>query len=268
MSEIICLRRKGGARPPRHIRGINWASPLAAGLVGAWPLMGDYREISTGIGAGRATTGSPAFEAWSLGGLAFTTDASNDGASLPITSAQRVGSDFAIALWIKTTSLSNTIYAEINGNSGWSIQQSNFGPTGSVKLNAGGTNKEINTSATIHDGEPHLVGFNKDPTAANGTAWVDGTEGTSGTPDIQTPVYGADVDIGLGARSGVAAALGSWGHLLLWSRQLSSAEWAALYGSRHRFDIYDQGRRFFSFPASATALDLRFIRSRRHAYRL
>lgn len=172
-----------------------------------------------------------------LNSLSF--DGINDIASVPH-SAILIPDAFSVSMWLKTTTTSNLVAAEKDGNNGWSIQTANSiiagnfgGPVGQVVLACGVGSNRLRSGVAINDGNWHHVVVVSDFIGGVARIYVDGahTSPTSGLGSTinGTPSYGAGPLVFGQRPTNIAPFLGSIDSVRYYSRAVSSQEVEQLY---------------------------------------
>ncbi len=264
MATIIRIPRKSRARAPQRITGINWASPLAQGLVSVTSTQ--PRDLVTGGEFTRNVGVAPRGGQLDTVGIEGGNGTSNDWYRALTTAEKTLTSNVSVAAWVW---VNNTPSAQNEGFYTWgggTVTDYHgvlllAAPDGSVRcavgngLDSGATGRRTTLSSTT--GFPvqqwnlvvatTLGGNNYADLFVNGVRDVASTSGTGN---------------GLGYDATSATGIHGWdsGSTMLdgvlfcgmtWGRILSDIEIRALYNPATRWDIYDQGYRHISLPAAA-----------------
>ncbi len=116
-----------------------------------------------------------------------------------LTDLSRTNGGFTVIAGVNYTGTANQVVAEINANSGWTIQTLTFLLCG---VSGTAASLRLHTSA-INDGLNHLVHFSFNPIVTDDEVYVDGLNDTVNQPTIDNdPNYGVVTDIDLFSRNG------------------------------------------------------------------
>jgi hypothetical protein len=249
---------RSGARAPQRIQGINWASPLARGLVAAWfpvtgSFLGDISRLS-----GDHDTGNSILPTYLSNGLLGVQRTSLGNDDISAVGAPWDTPSITIAAWLQTPTVSaiQEICAR-EAASGYRIFQFRLIANGAPQFISGialqPTPRDFRTATTqVDDGHPHLVVATFEDSVRTAIS-------VDGVVESETSIGGP-----LGQSSSNPLALlfqnnsnghfwdtGHVGAILMWNRGFADAEIAALYNPRTRWEIIDQGYRYISLPAAA-----------------
>ena len=227
--------------PPTGAFELNKFSPQAKGLVAWFPFLGDFREYVENRDV--VLNGAMA-QAVTLRGL--TPDF--PGASTAYVTAENPpdfnGSNFTIAVWIKTTDANAVLCSTINGADGfdgyeWSLSEGgSVGATDGIQSIYNG-NVWATGTTRVDDGEWHLAAVTNDGT--NTIFYVDGLLDISRS---HAQPNANDVDLHIGVRPNASFTFaGQMTNLSFYNRSLSPPEMWNLHSNR--FDLYRPLPRMF-----------------------
>lgn len=214
---------------------INFDSPQAQGLVFWWP--GRLNDTPTRcldlINGDGTVTGSPTFSIDPIFGPNYT----HTGTSLqsfPDQARYNLTFPFAISCWINTTSSSNTVIVEKNGNNGFSLQKA---AGAGLLLNVG--NSAPGISQTVNDGLWHHIFVEAPSNSVVPNWWIDGVETTAGSTTPASPSYGSSTPLFIGSRNGASGMVGNYFDVRLY--QGAWANPVDVYSQNTRWDLYKPG---------------------------
>jgi hypothetical protein len=265
-STVIRTTKKSGARAPSHVTGINWASPLAEGLIHA--VAGGYDSTARDLVTGEAMTlGTGTTRAAGKLGRALDFDGTSNATAKLSTTSFSDASPFTMASWFQLKdNLSN--------------------PTSSVSLHHGTDNDRWHVLAWspgvpafrfgVRDGGAYYPAV----ASYSPSAWelISQVGVVHGATDRRQYINGVEdgtvsnsVDVtlnsttffNLGTLHRVAQVNGSvlLHAAMVWDqRALSASDVAALYSPKYRWDIFQQGTRTISLPGAAASTGLTTIR--------
>jgi len=217
------VRRR--VKPAEGVR-VNPNNSLVRDLVGLWSYNGAIVDATQNSVPGYFDATNPPEWVTSNEGkvLAFLDGA--DGALIPLSSSQKVSLPYALAIRFRTTYTTNSIFCEINGNSGLSAQIGILASANKFQLTSGGTDvsQKLVSASDINDGSWHTVVVSVVGVGLS-TVWLDGVDDTSATNNGGAPLYGSATTIDIGARPGAGfgnVGVQSW--FALWDRGLSNTE--------------------------------------------
>jgi hypothetical protein len=250
---------RSGARAPQRIQGINWASPLARGLVAAWfpvtgSFLGDISRLS-----GDHDTGNSIPPTYLSNGLLGVQRPSVGNDDISAVGAPWDTPSITIAAWVQTPTVSaiKAICTREAAGFGTRIFQFRLNATGTPQfisnISAAPTSMDVRTATTqVDDGHPHLVVATFEDSVRTAIS-------VDGVVESETSIGGA-----LAQNSSNPLSLlfqnrtnfnfwdtGHVGAILMWNRGFADAEIAALYSPQTRWEIIDQGYRYISLPAAA-----------------
>lgn len=256
-STVLRTTKKSGERAPSSISGINWASPLAEGLIHA--VAGGYDSTARDLVTGEAMTlGTGTTRAAGKLGRALDFNGTSNATAKLSTTSFSDASPFTMASWFQLKNLSN--------------------PTSSVSLHQGTDNLHWHVLAWspgvpafrfgVRDGSnyfPAVASYSPsvwEPIfqvgVVHGTTdrrqYINGVE--DGTVSDSVDVTLTSIDFfNLGTLHTASQINGSvlLHAAMVWDqRALSASDVAALYSPKYRWDIYQQGTRTISLPAAAS----------------
>ncbi len=136
----------------------------------------------------------------------LTFDGVNDYVNVPHSPGLNLTLPFSISMWIKTTTASNVVVFEKNGNSGFSVQV--VATTALVSCWTGSGGNGVQTAAAVNNGNwRHLL---ISLVASGGSMWLDGVPSTQVMGSgCQTPSYGSSTPLYMGSRGGSFGIAGS-----------------------------------------------------------
>ena len=265
MATIIRLPRKSGARSPQRVTGINWASPLAEGLIHA--VAGGYDSTARDLVTGEAMTlGTGTTRAAGKLGRALDFNGTSNATAKLSTTSFSDASPFTMASWFQLKNLSL--------------------PTSSVSLHQGTDDLHWHVLAWspgvpafrfgVRDGGAYYPAV----ASYSPSAWelISQVGVVHGATDRRQYINGVEdgtvsnsVDVtlnsttffNLGTLHRVAQVNGSvlLHAAMVWDqRALSASDVAALYSPKYRWDIFQQGTRTISLPSAAASTGLTTIR--------
>lgn len=203
-----------------------------ANIVSVWRMQGDATD-SKGANNGTATsvTYGTDYGVWGEQGASF--NGTSSFISLANTASLRFSGNFTVLFWIKTSTVSRTIYANLQGGLG-PVQGMSLAIDASGKLSffSGETSSATAVGATtVTDNAFHLVAARYD--GSNISVVLDGVQDGSATKTISPNWYAPDMYVRIGCQnilgSNYAFFSGSLDDGAAFSRALTDAELLSLY---------------------------------------
>ena len=250
---VLRLRRKSGGRPPVRIRGINWASPFADGLIfGFDPSHQANRRtslidlVSEASLVPELSSSNAVIEITDLGPAFRSVSGGNDGWGTT-TGANKPVADTTISAWVRPANIGAFDgYFRVGDATEW------------TRLGVGTGGEAIHTV----QGSTQRSATSVNTIAANQWVLIAGRSGSTGATDVWLNGAQEDTDSGhslsqVGAAIDVLNSFGGfeadgWMRAaLLWDHRLSAPMLHALYDPRFRWDVFDTGYRYISLPAAA-----------------
>lgn len=221
-----------------RIRGIRWASPLAAGLGMALPLQ-RYLPLGMDIAKGRDATEAGAGNALTfdvmpeIGGYAMRGDGSDRYLSLRSLLEFMTNGEGSISAWVKTDAdnADNGLWSLGNGESRYDYSS---GLWGHAALTTFGTT--TGNMQSVDTSQPHLLTITVAP-GGRWTSYIDGKQWAAASLTFVTSH--TTWKLGASATSSTYALAGLMAHFLAWDRALSAEEVWSLYDPASRWDVYD-----------------------------
>ena len=251
---------RSGARAPQRIQGINWASPLARGLVAAWfPVTGSFLADISRL-SGDHDTGNSILPTYLSNGLLGVQRTSLGNDDISAVGAPWDTPSITIAAWVQTPAVSAIKEICTREGFGYRIFQFRLIATGAPEFISGielqPTPRDFRTATTqVDDGHPHLVvaTFEDSVRVAISVDGVVESETSIGGPLGQSSSNPLSL-LFQNRTNGHFWDTGHVGAILMWNRGFADAEIAALYNPQTRWEIIDQGNRYISLPAAGGSI--------------
>jgi hypothetical protein len=235
----------GQTKPPLGAK-INFAHPLAKGIVGCW-LMNEGGGNKVYDLSGNGNTGtltnmslpSTSTSGWNPGrfGRCLAFDGSNDYVDLSGVHRQMT-SDFSVFIWVKTISTGwGIIFGNYNGGTSLVFQLHIVTGVLDLYTSIGASGTTFSSITAINDGKYHFVGVTR--VGVLGTIWIDGLPSNTGASKPGDLYSGINYRLGVDSRVGGGLNFGGIeDSLLVFNRALSAQEVLQLY--REPFSMFNR----------------------------